>query len=256
MGPVHIGTSGWSYKGWEKSFYPADVPASRHFGFYSTQFSTVEINLTFYRLPTAQMVQGWARKAPPGFVYAVKGSRFITHMKKLTNLNRALDKFFNHIKPLRKHIGIILWQLPPNLGKDLPRLENFLGQLPDNYNFAVEFRHASWLETDTFELLRRYNAAHVSVSSLRMPLDLTVTSSNVYIRFHGLEDGAAHDYSREELEPWARHIQSQSREGKTVYVYFNNDWNVRAPANAMLLLDIIKAPTRCKRSSGSARFVW
>lgn len=238
MGPIYIGTSGWSYKGWEKTFYPADVPISRHFDFYATQFSTVEINLTFYRLPTLQMVKGWARKAPPGFVYAVKGSRFITHMKKLANLNGALDKFFTAIKPLKKQTGIILWQLPPNLGKDLPRLDEFLRQLPRTYCYAVEFRHPSWPADDTFELLRRHHVAHASVSSLRMPMDLTVTSENVYVRFHGLEGGAAHDYTRRELEPWAEHILRQSRSGKPVFVYFNNDWNVRAPANAMLLLDM------------------
>jgi uncharacterized protein YecE (DUF72 family) len=251
MGPIHIGTSGWSYKGWEKTFYPADVPASRHFEFYATQFSTVEINLTFYRLPTESMVQGWAKKAPPGFVYAVKGSRFITHMKKLARLDGAVDKFFDRLKPLRKRVGIILWQLPPNLRKDIPRLADFLQQLPRNYAYAVEFRHPSWLEEDTFDLLERHGAAHVSVSSLAMPANFTVTAQNVYIRFHGLEGGAAHDYTRTELKPWAEHIRRQSRAGKRVFAYFNNDWNVRAPANAMLLSEMTHAGIK----SGAARKV-
>src|SRR6266480_2355919 len=123
MNQVYIGTSGWSYKGWEKAFYPHDLPKTEQFEFYATQFPTVEINLTFYRLPTSNMVRGWRAKAPPGFVYAIKGSRYITHMKKLRNLDYAGDKFFDHIRPLKKRIGVILWQLPPFMEKDTDRLE-------------------------------------------------------------------------------------------------------------------------------------
>jgi uncharacterized protein YecE (DUF72 family) len=238
MGRVYIGTSGWSYKSWEKTFYPEDVPVTRHFNFYSTQFTSVEINLTFYRLPAETMVQGWLRKAPPGFIYAVKGSRFITHMKKLANLGGAVDKFFNRLGPLRSRIGVILWQLPPTLHKDTRRLAGFMAQLPKGYRYAVEFRHPSWLEEDTFEVLRRFHAAHVSVSSLGIPMNLTVTSNLAYIRFHGLEGGASHDYTRGELKPWAEHICRQFDAGKTVFAYFNNDANVRAPANAKLLMQM------------------
>jgi len=238
MGRIYIGTSGWSYKGWEKTFYPEDVPVKRHFDFYATQFPSVEINLTFYRLPAEKMVQSWRQKAPPGFVYAVKGSRFITHMKRLANLDGALDKFFDRIAPLKRRIGVILWQLPPNLKKDTARLADFLEQLPKNYRHAVEFRHESWLDDETFEVLKRCRVAHVSVSSLRMPMNLTATSDLVYIRFHGLENGAAHDYTRSELKPWADHICHHHRAGRTVYIYFNNDANVRAPANAKLLMEM------------------
>lgn len=237
---IYIGTSGWSYKSWEKTFYPADVAKSHHFDFYATQFSTVEINLTFYRLPTERMVQGWRDKAPRGFIYAVKGSRFITHMKKLAHLDGALDKFFERIEPMRRRVGVILWQLPPMLRKDPPRLEAFLKKLPHiGPKYAVEFRHPSWMDEGIFELLRRYNVAHVSVSSKAMPMNLTVTSNLVYIRFHGLEGGAAHDYTRAELEPWAEHIRTRTRQGKEVFVYFNNDANVRAPANAKLLCEMV-----------------
>jgi uncharacterized protein YecE (DUF72 family) len=238
---VYIGTSGWSYKGWDKAFYPSEVPKTRQFEFYSTQFRTVEINATFYRLPSTSMVRGWRDKAPEGFVFAVKGSRFITHMKKLANLDGAVNKFFDRIKAMRKRIGVILWQLPPNLGKDIPRLGAFLRLLPRNYAYAVEFRHASWLEAETFSLLRKHSVAHVSVSSLGMPKNLMVTSDLVYIRFHGLEKGAAHDYTIEELRPWARHIRKQAAAGNTVFVYFNNDLNVRAPGNARMLNEMVGA---------------
>jgi uncharacterized protein YecE (DUF72 family) len=238
MNRIYIGTSGWSYKGWEKTFYPADIPKTKHFDFYATQFPTVEINLTFYRLPTAEMVRGWRRKAPQDFVYAVKGSRFITHMKKLANLDGALDKFFDRIEPLHQKIGAILWQLPPILQLDLQRLENFLKQLPQDYRYAIEFRHRSWVCPEVLQLLRRYNAANVALSSLAMPMDFSVTTDFVYMRFHGLEGGAAHDYTTAELQPWAKFIRQQAGAGKTVYAYFNNDWNVRAPGNAKMLIQM------------------
>jgi len=241
MEEVYIGTSGWSYKGWEKAFYSPDLPKNQQFQFYATQFPTVEINLTFYRLPTLNMVRGWRDKAPHGFVYAIKGSRYITHMKKLQNLHQAVDRFFEHIEPLKKQIGVILWQLPPFLQKSTARLDKFLRKLPRSYSYAVEFRHSSWIDEETFDLLRKHNAAHVSLSSMGMPLNLTVTSDLVYIRFHGLEGGAAHDYRRQELEPWADHIRKQSRAGKTVFAYFNNDVNIRAPKNAKMLMEMVGA---------------
>ena len=239
MKQVYIGTSGWSYKGWQKTFYPKEVSVPNHFHFYATQFPTVEINLTFYRLPTPKMVKGWRDKAPEGFIYAVKGSRFITHMKKLKNLDGALDRYFDRIKPLKKKIGAALWQLPPTMRLDLKRLEGFLRLLPKSYQHAVEFRNLSWMRPETFQLLSKYKAAHASISSKAMPMDLTVTSEVVYIRFHGLAGGAAHDYSRAELEPWAEHIRSQAAAGRKVFAYFNNDLNVRAPANAKLLMKMI-----------------
>lgn len=239
---VYIGTSGWSYKGWDRHFYPRDWPKSRQFEFYATQFPTVEINATFYRLPSLSMVKGWRDKAPPGFVFAVKGSRFITHMKKLTNLDGTLAKYFRQIKPLQEKVGVVLWQLPPFLKKDGKRLENFLRRLPKQYCHAVEFRHVSWIDDEVFEILRKHDAAHASVSSLGMPMNLTVTANVVYVRLHGLKHGAAHDYTRSELEPWAEHIRHQARKGKTVFAYFNNDLNVRAPANAKLLMEMVGSP--------------
>jgi uncharacterized protein YecE (DUF72 family) len=246
---VYIGTSGWVYKDWQKHFYPADLPAKRQFQFYATQFPTVEINATFYRLPTLKMVKGWRDKAPPGFVFAVKGSRFITHILKISGASRGLRKYFSRIKPLQKRIGPVLWQLPPFMKKSPERLEKFLKILPKDYCHAVEFRHASWYEgKDAFDLLRKYKAAHVNLSSLRMPMNLTATADFVYIRFHGLENGAAHDYTRAELEPWARFIRRQSRAGKNVYAYFNNDLNVHAPDNAKMLMEMIgKAARRADR---------
>ena len=241
MERLFIGTSGWVYKGWAGAFYPKGMRPAEQLPYYARHFPTVEINATFYRLPPETMVRGWCDKAPEGFIYAVKGSRFITQMKKLKVERESIQIFFERVAPLSGHLGPILWQLPPMLQKDIPRLENFLNLLPDEFRYAVEFRHPSWVHEDVFELLRDHQCAHVSVSSLRMPMDFTVTTDFVYLRFHGLEQGAAHDYTREELEPWADHCRRAIDEGKTVYAYFNNDWNCRAPENAKVMIEMTQA---------------
>ena len=244
VGRLYVGTSGWVYKGWARTFYPADLPLARQFAFYSTQFPSVEINNTFYRLPTEGAVRKWREQAPEGFIYAVKGSRFITHMKKLNVSSESIAIFFERVAPLREHLGPILWQLPPHLKKDAERLESFLRQLPKHFHYAMEFRHPSWLDNAIFALLRKFQIAHVSLSSMAMPRDLTITADFLYLRFHGLAGGAAHDYTTAELIPWARHCRSALRKGMSVYAYFNNDWNTRAPKNALEFIKLVEAPGR------------
>ena len=238
---THLSTGRWGYKGWSGPFYPKELRQADHFAYYARHFPTVEINATFYRLPTENMAQGWHDKAPKDFIFAVKGSRFITQMKKLNVTSDSISIFFERIAPLREHLGPMLWQLPPSLHRDVPRLDRFLHMVPKRFRHAVEFRHPSWMAEEVFEVLRAHDAAHVSLSSQRMPTDFTTTTDFVYIRFHGLEGGAAHDYTREELEPWAEHCQSALHEGKTVYAYFNNDWNCRAPENARALMEMTEA---------------
>ncbi len=236
QGSIWIGTSGWAYKHWARSFYPEEVRKADELSFYASQFPTVEINATFYRLPTKSMVRGWREKAPDGFLFAVKGNRYITHMKKLREVDDALEKYLDRITPLHDRLGPVLWQLPPSLHKDAERLETFLRKLPKHYRHAVEFRHPSWIGDETFALLKKYRAAHVWLSSQAMPMNFTVTADFIYLRFHGLENGAAHDYSRAELEPWADQLVAQARAGKSAFAYFNNDWNSRAPLNAKMLM--------------------
>lgn len=237
MSGVYIGTSGWVYKEWANDFYK-NLKPPEHFPYYVTQFPTVEINATFYRLPALPMVHGWRKKAPPGFIFAVKGSRYITHIKRLNNLGRLVGNFMQRIRPLGEKLGPLLWQLPPNLKPDLPRLEKFLKRLPKPHRHAVEFRHPDWFIKETFDLMRKYGVASVSMSSLRMPTNFEVTADFIYIRFHGLTGGPHHDYTREEMQPWAEHIQAQAKTKKDVFVYFNNDLNVRAPKNAKLLMEM------------------
>jgi uncharacterized protein YecE (DUF72 family) len=239
---VWIGTSGWVYKEWAGNFYPKGWPKKREFDYYVRHFPSVEINATFYRLPTQKTVRGWRERSPAGFVFAVKGSRFLTHIKRLKDTGRGLTNYFNRLKPLQERTGPILWQLAPNFVKNeetLRRLERFLSRLPERYQHAVEFRHPSWMDEQIFALLRQHNVANVWLSSLRMPADHTVTADFVYLRFHGLEGGAYHDYTEAELQPWATQLARVARKGLPAYVYFNNDLNTRAPLNARALMKLL-----------------
>jgi uncharacterized protein YecE (DUF72 family) len=228
---VHVGTSGWIYKEWGGGLYPDDVPASRHLEFYAERLSSVEINATFYRLPPIDAVKAWRARVPAGFVFAVKGSRFITHMKRLAVEKASIAVFFGRARLLKDKCGPILWQLPPNFQVDLDRLDGFLRMLPRRFRHAVEFRHLSWYdEPRTLEVLHRRGAALVWLSALAMPPVPKVTGDFVYMRFHGLEGGAAHDYTRGELRPWASACAEATKAGLDVFAYFNNDANTRARA--------------------------
>lgn len=237
MNGVWIGTSGWSYKSWAPTFYPEGC--KDELGYYVTQFPTVEINATFYRLATFAAVKNWAAKAPPGFVFAVKGSRYITHIKRLHAVAAALQKFFRRVAYLRQHTGPLLWQLPPNMKLDLARLEKFLQRLPKKYRHAVEFREPSWITGETFDLLRRYQAAYVWLSSQRMPMNTTMTADFVYLRFHGLEGGANHNYTDKELKVWATPLREAAATGHECFAYFNNDISVHAIFNALTLMKML-----------------
>ena len=245
MEKIWIGTSGWSYTGWAGTFYPPKMSSSQWLGFYARQFPTVEINASFYRLPSGKMAQHWRDATPEGFLFAVKGSRLVTHLKKLTNTETALAVFFERMLPLGDRCGPFLWQLPPFLHKDAARLDRFLSQLPKGRH-AVEFRHASWMASEVFDTLRRHHAACVWLSSWEMPRNFTITADFIYARFHGLEGGAAHNYSEAELAPWADHLRAAAREGVPSFAYFNNDVNARAPHNAKMLAQMVAGNLKSK----------
>src|SRR5438067_2534767 len=241
-GKIYIGTSGWIYKGWAKTFYPAGMAASRHFEFYARHFPTVEINASFYRMPTEKAVRDWHAHAPRGFIYAVKGSKAVTHFKKLIPGAKSFNMLLERIVGLREHLGPVLWQLPGRFKKNAQRLEDFCKSLPSiaGMRHAVEFRDPSWLDEEIFSILCRHRVANVALSSLGMPMNLMTTTDFAYVRFHGLEGGASHDYTREELEPWAEYLRECARDGIDTFVYFNNDINTRAPGNAMMLREMVK----------------
>ncbi|HZD17470.1 MAG TPA: DUF72 domain-containing protein [Actinomycetota bacterium] len=243
-GTIAVGTSGWSYDDWAGAFYPDEVPRSRWFDHYVTRFPTVEVNYSFYRLPSERTVARWHDAAPGRFRFAVKGSRFITHVRRLSDCQEQVDRFTQRVRGLRAFLGVVLWQLPPTLERDPRLLDGFLGFLPGSVRHAIEFRHRSWLTVATFDALRERGVAQVSVSSSQMPADRTETADFVYVRFHGLGGGSAHDYPRRELRPWARFLRDAHDRGLDGYVYFNNDAQARAPKNALELADQLGAAAR------------
>jgi uncharacterized protein YecE (DUF72 family) len=241
-GRIWIGTSGWSYKEWAGHFYPKGWPKKDEFLYYVRHFPSVEINATFYRLPTKKMVRGWRERSPEGFVFAVKGSRYLTHIRRLRDTGKGLQKYFRRLTPLADRTGPILWQLPPSFAKNdenWRRLTRFLARVPRDHRHAIEFRHPSWMDRQTFDLLREHDVANVWISSLKMPMDYTITSDFVFLRFHGLVGGAYHDYTDDELRPWAEQLVKAARKKIPAYVYFNNDLNTRAPLNGHALMRLV-----------------
>jgi uncharacterized protein YecE (DUF72 family) len=233
---IAIGTSGWSYRHWAGgAFYPSGLASGDWLEYYVSRFPTVEINASFYRMPRAEMVARWREIAPPGFAFAAKGSRLITHARRLKECEAPLRKFMERLGGLDGALAVVLWQLPPGMecsDEHLARLDAFLELLPGGVRHAVEFRHPSWLNDESFSVLRDHRAAHVAVSSTLMPRVLTLTAGFAYVRMHGLSGGYAHHYTRRGLAPWADFLAGLDRDGKDAYVYFNNDARAQAPKDA------------------------
>ncbi|MFQ6047576.1 MAG: DUF72 domain-containing protein [Gemmatimonadales bacterium] len=231
MSHIHLGTSGWTYDDWTGPFYPENVKGPERLSFYAERFDTVEVNATFYRLPFRGMITGWNRRLPPEFHLVLKGPRSVTHLKKLRDCDNALTAFLDRVAELRT-LKVILWQLPPSLHKDPERLDRFLSALPETVRHAVEFRHESWWDGDTREVLSRNRAAFVAISHPKLPDTLVPTTDVLYLRFHGLGRRLYdYDYSREELLDWVQKVKPHLR-GRELYAFFNNDVGARAPLNA------------------------
>ena len=237
-----LGCSGWQYRHWRGTFYPAEMPQNRWFAYYATRFDTVEINNSFYRLPAAETFTKWAEQAPPGFVYAVKASRFLTHMKKLKDPSDPLARFFDHARHLGSHLGPVLYQLPPRWPLNLDRLEVFLrtldgmrSQLGARSRHVVEFREPSWYDTKVYRLLERYRTAlclhDMEGSSTRK----VVVGPFVYVRFHSGESRYGGAYDDRRLEQWSEWLTRRAESGLDVYAYFNNDQDGHAPRDAVRL---------------------
>lgn len=251
-GRTRIGTSGWSYDHWASGFYPDGLPASRRLEHYSSRFDTVEINATFYQLPTENAVRTWRDTVPEDFAFAVKGSRLITHFQRLGDVDEALAAFMERLGLLGSKLAVVLWQLPPTLHADPDLLGRFLDRLPrDDVRHAVEFRHESWLTEECFGVLRDHGTANVQVSSEAMREDLTATADFVYVRFHGTASYHG-DYRRPELEPWAEFLRAQAKAGRDVFAYFNNDAQGHAPKDAARLIDMLGLPAGGRRRQVAA----
>ncbi len=241
MDSLWIGCSGFSYKHWEGLFYPEDIPQTRWFSFYQQHFNTVEMNVTFYRLPKKETFRKWYREAPEGFVFSVKGSRFITHLKRLKDVDDAVKRFFDLVMILKERLSVILWQFPPGMKLDVDRLCGFLELIkPYPVKHAFEFRHQSWITKDVTILLKKHNHSYCMADWPEFNKKLPVTSDFVYIRRHG--KGGTYDtcYSSKELKRDAREIKGYLARGLEVFIYFNNDVNAYAPRNALELMEILK----------------
>lgn len=238
---ILIGTSGWQYKHWRGPFYPADLPASRMLAFYLEHFDTVEVNNSFYHLPAPATFENWKAASPPGFLFAVKGSRFITHMKKLKDPEPSSQKFFDAVAGLGRKLGPILWQLPPFWQVNTERLDEFLAVLPRRRRYAFEFRNETWFTEEVNAILRRRKAAFCIYDFDYRQSPRTVTADWVYVRLHGPDGKYAGSYSDDALKEWARQFEAWSREGRDVYCYFDNDQAGYAVQNALRLREFTGA---------------
>jgi uncharacterized protein YecE (DUF72 family) len=232
---IRIGTSGWHYEDWSGRFYPADLPKKKWFDYYSKHFDTVEVNNTFYHLPKEKTFENWRKQAPKNFLFTVKASRYITHIKRLKEPQEPLERFFERANLLQKHLGPVLYQLPPSFHKDLARLKSFLQALPKKRVAIFEFRHESWFCEDTYNLLKNFNAAFCIHDLVGIPTPRVITNDVIYIRFHGPTGKYAGNYSKSALQNWAKWIKDNLKGKKAVYAYFNNDYNAYAISNAKTL---------------------
>ncbi len=201
-----IGCSGWSYQHWKDNFYPRKLPQSRWFEHYASRFDTVELNNTFYRLPTMDAVTRWKESAPPGFTFAVKASRLITHYRRLTNVERALKTFYSRIDLLGETLGPVLYQLPERSRRDDARLAEFLECLPERRLHVFEFRHESWWSDEVYALLRKHDAAFCIWHMGQKSTPMVATTPELYIRFHGVGSGAR-GYGEKRLREWVERIE-------------------------------------------------
>jgi len=235
---IRIGTSGWMYKHWQKIFYPDKWPKSKWLEYYAGQFDTVELNASFYRLPNLTTFKGWKERSPDNFLWSVKGSKFITHIRRLKDPAEPLDRLYNSIIGLGEKLGVILFQLPPSLPFDEKLFGDFCGSLDPNLRYALEIRHPSWINDPLFAILSEFNMALcISDTAGRYPSSEAITADFVYIRLHGPRRLYASEYSDKELQAWAEKVITWK---KNAFIYFDNDFEGYAIKNARRLKEILK----------------
>lgn len=235
-GSFRVGTSGYHYEHWRSIFYPEDLPKEDWFSYYAEIFNTVEINNTFYRLPEASICENWYERAPEGFCYVLKFSRYGSHMKKLLDPESTIGNFMERANKLREYLGPILVQLPPHWGANPERLKSFLSVAPTDQRWAIEFRDADWLRDEVFEILASLDSALCIHDGIQNHPKVTTTSWT-YLRYHGRAPEGK--YNRSKLEKSAAWIRDRLKEGLDVYAYFNNDIGGHAVENAKTLRDLV-----------------
>jgi len=242
---LHIGTSGWSYRHWKGLFYPKPIQPNQYLEYYATQFSCVEVNASFYRLPQSETIENWFKTTPDDFILSVKMNRSVTHFRKLMHIEQLLQLFFERFSLLKNKLGPILLQLPPQLIFEKPRVKPFfqcLKQHNHDHRFALEGRHHTWHTDEALELMHDYKIAWV-ISDYNQPHDgQTLTSDFVYMRFHGPKQLYASKYSAQYLKKAAIMITSWLQSGKAVWIFFNNDADAYAIDNARQLKKYIVQP--------------
>ena len=226
---VHVGTSGFNYPAWKGSFYPADLPASGMLEYYATRFTTVEINATFYRMPTAKTLGAWAAVTPAAFVFALKAPQRITHVQRLRDVDDSVRYFCETARTLGPKLGPLLFQLPPSFVKDLGRLADLLALLPPGGQYAVEFRHPSWLADDVYERLRGANAALCLAETEGGTTPLVTTADFGYLR---LRDDR---YDDADLRRWVETLRGRAGDWRQAYVFFKHEESGAGPALAQRL---------------------
>ncbi|NIS37829.1 DUF72 domain-containing protein [Candidatus Saccharibacteria bacterium] len=236
---IHIGTSGWNYHHWKEVFYPTTVSAKDWLDFYTKRFQTVEINTSFYQLPAEKTFENWRKTSPQDFCFAVKASRYITHMKKLKDPQQSLEKFMSRVQILGDKMGPILFQLPPRWSYNPERLNAFLEALPSDYRYTFEFRDSSWWKEEIYDALSKYDVSFCIFHLAGELSPQTVTADFAYVRLHGPGDAYQGSYDQKTLSEWAKLFKKWAEQGKEIYCYFDNDQNGYAVKNASMLQEMI-----------------
>ncbi len=239
-GRIHIGTSGWHYGHWKGRFYPEGMREREFLAYYAGHFRTVEINNTFYQLPSAKAVETWERSVPENFLFAVKASRFITHNKKLKDPEEQVPRFLGLVSALKAKLGPVLFQLPPGFKANRERLETFLRALPAEGRFAFEFRNETWFETQIYDILRSRDAALCIHDMPGKTTPVVITAGWTYLRFHGAAGAYFGSYTDDTMRGWAKTIGGWAAKGIDVYAYFNNDVEAHAIHNAKTLIAFLQ----------------
>jgi uncharacterized protein YecE (DUF72 family) len=238
----YVGCSGWHYEHWRGLYYPRDLPKPKWLSFYAQQFDTVELNNSFYRLPSEKAFKTWQDSTPGNFIFAVKVSRFITHVRRLRNVGAAVEDLLSRAASLKEKLGPLLYQLPPSMKRNDELLESFLYTLPSEYQHVIEFRQKSWIDERVFDILRRHSVGLCVFDMPGFSCPLVATSDFAYIRFHGSEGLYSSSYSDEELAQWAQRIARLGETVKVSYIYFNNDAEAFAVGNAIKLKNLLQPP--------------
>jgi uncharacterized protein YecE (DUF72 family) len=233
-----LGCSGFYYNHWKTKFYPQTLPKTKWLQYYAEHFNTVEINNTFYRFPTEQLLQGWYNKSPANFRFTLKANRAITHTRKFHNTEDQTKRFYQLASTLKEKLLCVLFQLPPFVHKNMDLLQTIAGQMDADFVNVLEFRHESWWSSEVYEFMERHGLVFCTVSASELPETLVATSDSVYVRFHG-KDFCIYKgfYPDEELASWAEKIRQANP--KQVFCYFNNDVNAYAPKNCQTLKTLL-----------------